>query len=307
EEDIEKILEAYYIFNELYYENPNDEEVNLKLEEAEDALYQRIFFRNPIEPMIDFPLQENISFINQDSEFFRQVISIEKMYRLEEITYYANISIKESYISPETNEIAEKTFFAPYAKLVDTSLLFLNTNQTERDSVLSCKEVKTGEEKISIEITIPIDLIKFLSGTASDFKKLNLSNIMYIKNKYKFEDNYTHIAEIEIVNRIRKIFSLFSFPLIIIFLAFKNRPRYQHPEYGYSLFLPLIFGTMTVLVYLYYYFGEILYATVIVKLSFPLALLIMISTQTLLLSIAIVAILKFKKAFAAFLEEQENS
>jgi CBS domain containing-hemolysin-like protein len=79
-----------------------------------------------------------------------------------------------------------------------------------------------------------------------------------------------------------------------MFFGYKNRPEYQHPEYGYTIFMPAVFGVLLILIYLYYYFGELLYATITVKLSFAAALSIMLTAQSIMLFLAVFLIVKLR-------------
>lgn len=316
EGSIEKLLKAYNTYNDLLYINPGDEETLIKLAETKNILFEKLFFRNTIKNMEEFPSKTNIKFINVDREDFQQIIEIDKMYTFKNETYFADVRIIETYTNTENDIKTNKVFGAPYGRLVGKKILFLNTDQYNNSDILSCREITSDEIAANssasdnsideLELEIPTELIKFFSEESDSFKKMNISSILYIKTKYKFEDIYTNLTELEILKRLRKIFSLFTIPLFAIYIAFKTRPKLNHPEYGYVMFYPVILIALATFIHGYYLLGEALYTLLVVKTNFLASLLIMLASQILFLSIAIIAIFRFKRNFSAFLELRDE-
>ncbi|MDC7126883.1 MAG: LptF/LptG family permease, partial [Spirochaetales bacterium] len=280
-----KPIAAYYLFNELKTEYPNDKDINKYLVESTKKILKLTFFIDDAEKAISFPGTSNICFLNQKDEEGIQLCFIGKMVEGSNGTFFKDIET----ISLDKNSGITCHMTAPYGKLVDRTII-LNGIDRENSKIQIFPEYQTIKKMPDFNNTVNLNidpaLLHGLSTNENIYKTMSIIELIEfepILQNYGWPEQPLYI---ELMDRILSPCSFMILSLFMIAIAWKYRKTSRKLPITGFIFSPIIFFIITIMTRLYLYASKLLCSWIFLSIGKTFAILLLTFSQILILIIA---------------------
>jgi hypothetical protein len=284
-----KPIEAYYLFNELKVDYPEDPDVKKYLAQSIEATRNLTYFIDEAEQILSFPGDTEICYLNENSETHKELLFIGKIVSLAEGTFFENIEV----ITFSPGAGVKKQMTARYGKLVGDHIVLTGIDRENPHLRIFPEYQRTDSLPVifnTLKLNIEPQHLKGLSSRGNIYKKLDMLELI------EFEpliENYGRSVDplyIEIIYRILKPFSFMILSFLILALSWKYR-RYSGKIPIAGLILsPVIIYIISIFSEAYIYVVELLCSFIFLSSGRAAAISLLVISQVVLLIITLLLI-----------------
>ena len=282
-------IEAYYLFNRLAIDNPEDPDIAKYLKKSIEKTVNLTYFIDDAEKALTFPGVYSICFLNSSTDNLKEVFYFGKMVTLLEGTFFKDIEV----VSFDPSQGIKSHLTAEYGKLVGDHIVLNGIdreNSSFRKVPVYIVSRKLPELYNTIKLNVDSKLLHGLSGSENIYKKMSILEL------FEFEPIIQELgwsAEplfIEIIYRILQPCAFIILSLIMIAVGWKYR-RFEGkiPAAG-LIFSPIIIYILVLFSDLYLYGLKILCSWLYLDFGKAAAGGLLIASQAVLLITAFLLI-----------------
>lgn len=286
------IIEAYYRFQELAEEYPNDSDAKTFSNEAKRRLAEEAFFVDEFEHAQPIPGRHRILFINRIERDLRELVYFERFIPLGNLGYAYGVEIMR--ITPAGEILYHLQ--APYGKVMENDRpdrdekeihLLLRAVEREGRGRRYEPEVLGGAEVPQTPAVHPLQIdagrIAGFSLAEATLRQERIHELLRLRPEYERRGYSAAAIEIELIMRLMRPFGLLIFCYLAIALGWMLRLRTRR-KFIHLLLLPVIPLVIIIIADLYLYSSRLVYLYFILQTGFALSLVTMLLFQTLMLT-----------------------
>ncbi len=288
-----KPIEAYYLFNQLAVEYPEDPDIIKYTKESVRETRKLTYFIDEAENALSLPGITDICFLNVNNETERELFYCEKVVFLSEGIFFRNIETMA--IGSDKGVLRHMT--AEYGKLYGDHIV-LNGIDRENNKIRIIPEYLVSDSLPelynTIKLNIDYNLLGGLSSSSNIYRKMNIIEL------YEFEPliaAFGWMVEplyLEIITRILNPFAFIILSLIMIAISWKYRRFAGKLPVAALILSPALVYIIALLTEAYIYGIRILCGWLFLGFGKPAALALLTSSQVILLITAFLLIAGLK-------------
>ncbi|MBI9107254.1 MAG: hypothetical protein JEZ04_10975 [Spirochaetales bacterium] len=300
-----KPIDAYYLFNQLKIDYPEDPDVGKYLAESISATRKLTYFIDEAEKITSFPGTTGICALNINEADHKELLFIGKMVSLAEGTFFQNIEVID--FSPYTGVNMQMT--SRFGKLIGDHIV-LNGIDRENQSIRIYPEYQSSDAIPDIYNTLKLNVdpnfLKGLSSQNNFYKKLNILELIEFEPVMSGYGWAAKPLYIEIIFRILKPFTFIILTFLILAFSWKYR-RFSGklPVSGLVLF-PVVIYITALFSEAYGYAAQLLCSFIVLNYGKTTALGLLLASQSILLFITLFLISSMNLKRPGEIENAEN-
>ncbi|MDC7226189.1 MAG: LptF/LptG family permease [Spirochaetales bacterium] len=275
-----KPIDAYYLFNQLNVDHPEDPDVLKYLDESRRKTRELTYFTGEAEEALNFPGINDIAFLNSTDEFERELVYFGKMVTIPSGTYFRNIeAIRFDGTGVNRHIIAE------YGKLSGDHIV-LNGIDRENSNLKIYPEYLQTDSMPELYNTLKLNVEwTHLSGLGGSdiYHKMSLIDLIEYEPVISGYGWMVEPLYIEIITRILNPCGFIILSLAAIALGWKYR-RFSGrvPVAGFIL-LPVVVYITALFCETYLYAMRLLCSWIFLSFGKPAAISLLAASQIILL------------------------
>ena len=218
----DKPIEAYYLFNRLAINNPEDPDITKYLRRSIEETVKLTYFIDEAEKALNFPGIDSICFLNVNDDNIRELFFIGKMVNLVEGIFFKDIEV----ISFNPEQGLRSHITAPYGKLVGDHIV-LNGIDRENKNLRIIPDYIVSQKIPDLYNTVKLNadssLLHGLGSSENIYKKMSIIEL------YEFEPLIQDLGwpseplYIEIITRILNPCAFIIISLLMLALGWQYR------------------------------------------------------------------------------------
>ncbi len=277
-------VKAYYIFNSLKDEYPEDPDIETFYALSLNKVREVAFFTEEITTLEPLPGYNNIIFASKE-EKYSEVFLIEKMISSQRGTFFFNIEV----IGIDEEGGLAYHIRAPYGKLLHNSISIrcIHTNDPS-ESITPVSLAGKGEEVVRYIFSMPLtpDQIKdFRQTTFDDYNSKSILELLDLGKTLTVHGFQGEPALLAAVLRIVAPFTFILFSVLSMAAGIRGRSRGGLPHPISFFFLPGFPVIIYFILILYNYLLRIISGFLLFLTGFGITLFILIILNALMLSL----------------------
>ncbi|MGM0673278.1 MAG: tetratricopeptide repeat protein [Spirochaetota bacterium] len=285
----DELFRAYNMFSEVAEEYPRDRDVRRYLPEVENAVRNVAFLTDEIGRTIHRPGTTDILFMD-DAEVGsgeRTIVAIDRLVTTGTGTYARGIEAMEIGADGETLFHVQ----APYGKFREGRFLLQGIDPGGREPSYRPNYLvrPEGEQPLpALEVEPSPQDLHMLGDSGPSFESASVEDLLVMADLYPqvgYSDYTVHLA---LGMRLLLPFSFIIVSFFSISIGWTWRKRYiSRPPLPVIVLIPVIPVVLAVVAALYHYLHRVIIGTVLLAGGFPLALVVIIVVQAVLLFVAL--------------------
>ena len=284
-----KPIDAYYLFNELKIDYPDDPDVRKYHAESIDATKNLTYFIDEAEQILNFPGVTGICCLNVNSSDQKELLFIGKMVTLAEGTFFENIEVMA--FSPGAG--VNKQMTARFGKLVGNHIV-LNGIDRENKNIRIFPEYQISDSIPEIfntlKLNVPPHFLNGLSSSTNIYKKLNMLELIEFEPLISSFGRPVEPLYVEIIYRVLKPFSFMILSFLILAFSWKYRRYSGKTPIAGIILSPVVIYITSLFAEAYIYAVQILCSFIFLSSGKAAAVSLLIVSQVVLLTITLVLI-----------------
>lgn len=281
-----KVLDAYYLFQDLSIGHPKDPDVVTYLARATGELTQFAFFKDQVDKAAPYPGTKNVLFVNNSSNGDTEILLLKKMVTLQSGTYIDGVEAARFSVSGKV--LYHLT--APYGKVIGSSLSMYCVARDKPVSYLPT--IVSGSFPNTRHYEIPLSADVAALYQIGSFRELpsqagmpRLWELTSTLPQFGYANDSLHI---EFLRRIMIPFGFLIFSIFSIGFGWSLRVGRKRPRAVVFLFVPLIPYVIYLFETFYLFSGKVLFTFVMTVAGFWPSVIGLIAVQFVLVILALV-------------------
>jgi len=281
-------IDAYYLFNELSIDYPDDPDVKKYLAESIRKTRNLTYFIDEAEKIMSFPGITEIYCLNINEENQKELLYIGKMVNLAEGTFFGDIEIID--FSPTSGISRQMT--ARFGKLVGDHIVLSGIDR-ENQSLRIFPEYHITDaipDINTLKLNVDPYFLKGLSSQGNIYKKLNMLELIEFEPMISGYGWPVEPLYIELIYRILKPFSFIILTFLMLAFSWKYRRFSGKIPIAGLIFSPAVIYITAIVSEAYVYALQLLCSFIFLSSGKAAAVSLLIISQAVLLMLMLLLI-----------------
>ncbi len=284
-------ITAYYIFNELQQDYPNDPDIISYLSKSKGEIAQVSFYLDEAEKIDPLPGVEKILFRNYRDDGSQEIVYIGKMVETDEGIFFKNIEAIQ--FQPGGKVIYH--LYAPHGKLIEDHEDYINMagihrlNKDLRESPVYYAGFRHSELDNLLTLRVGAENLGNFRVGVQTAKQMSLDDLWQIRKDIRKYGYIEEHLDREIIVRILYPFSFLILSLLSVSIGWNYRTRHltRTPLFSF-LFIPIFPLIITMLTSLFLSAQLVIVCFVLIKYDFAVSLTCLLIMQGAFLIMALI-------------------